>query len=189
MIKKVMKKKAVSDVVATVLIILLTVSAVALLVSFISPFVEKNLDSSTACLPYKEHYQFEQSVDGIYYNCYQINGSQVLVGATIKFGSDLNENEIENLNGLLVVFSGTSKVETVNLTNGKSATKTLGGVWELEGSSILEVNGANEIRTYVYNTTSSFSKAEIYPVLKSGKICEISDSINLEQCSGAILNE
>ncbi|MEK6849982.1 MAG: hypothetical protein AABX85_00210, partial [Nanoarchaeota archaeon] len=128
-------------------------------------------------------------VNGVNYNCYQINSSQVLVGATIKSGSGLTENENESLNGLLVVFSSGTNIVAVNLTDGKVPFKNTGGVWELGyPSANLETKKENEIRTYVYNTTNSFSKAEIYPILKSGKICEVSDSIILKPCSGVLLN-
>ena len=49
-------KRGVSEVVATVLIILLTVAAVVALISFIKPFVEGNLNDSTECLAFDNYY-------------------------------------------------------------------------------------------------------------------------------------
>jgi len=43
-------KKGVSDVIATVLILLLTVASVGILVAVVIPFVQNNLEESTTCL-------------------------------------------------------------------------------------------------------------------------------------------
>ncbi len=64
-------KKAISGVIATVLVLLITVVAAGILISFILPFVQKNLVSSTECLDYKDYLKFDSSVG---YTCYDDAG-------------------------------------------------------------------------------------------------------------------
>ena len=61
--KMLKKKKALSDVVATVLIILLTVIAGAIIAQFIVPYVKDSLAESSECLDYNNGYfQFEEKI-------------------------------------------------------------------------------------------------------------------------------
>ena len=57
------KKRGLSEIIATIAIVLLTVGAITLVVAFVVPFVRDNLNSSTECLDYKEYYEAGRCLD------------------------------------------------------------------------------------------------------------------------------
>lgn len=187
-------KKGVSTVVAVVLLILLTFSAVTLLLSFIKPFVEDNLKKSTECIPYNEYFQFEDNFD-TNYNCYKAPtppAANYLTGIMVKAGTKLSTEDMEQLNGFVLVFKKGADSESIKVTDGISAARVPKGIWVLETtppySFTVNINKPGEMITYVYNSSKQYDEVEIYPLLKSDRICEFkSDSINLIQCSGVNL--
>ena len=56
-------KKGLAPVVATLLIVLLTIVSVTILAAFIIPFVRDNLAESTSCLDYRDHFKFQEKID------------------------------------------------------------------------------------------------------------------------------
>src|SRR3989338_10500321 len=79
------EKRGLSPVIATVLLIMITISAAAILTPVILNFVKKNTEK-TECVPYTDYFKFEESVGGKRYNCY-IDG---LYGFTIRAVPDEN---------------------------------------------------------------------------------------------------
>jgi len=185
-------KKGVSEVIATVFLILLTVAAVVALISFIKPFTEKNLGDSTECLPFINFYKFQEyfsnSSGNYIYNCYQSKPSSTLIGATVKTGTNLSTDDMEKLDGFVLLFSDDSESKSVNLTNGKVSSGGIGDIWRIgQPNSQLAINKPNEVITYVYNSSKSFSKLDVYPLLKNGRICEKTDSLKIKSCAGVSL--
>ena len=179
-------KRGVSDVVATVLILLLTVAAVGVIAQFIVPFVKNSLEGSTECLDFQNYFTFQEkfvnSTSSVSYNCYDINSKH---GASIRANTIKNES-ISSLAGLNIVFTsiaGTSKV--VEIKPGQAPGNGPGGVYMLgRPTASLNIPRSGEVISYVYNAASGeiYSKAEIYAILNSGKICDVSDSIQLKPC-------
>jgi flagellin-like protein len=177
-------KKGISPVIATVFIIMLTVAAVAVIASFVVPFVKRALYQSTECVPYKEFYDFEESFG---YNCYQEEGN--LYGASVKAGFD--KTIAQGLEGFDIVFideQGSTK--KANVRDESAVSHEAGKIW-LKGTlsgAALRAPGAGETLTYIYNSSenSVFVSAEVYPVLKTGRICEKSASIKIIKCTGNI---
>ncbi len=99
------------------------------------------------------------------------------------------QEQIEKLNGFKLVFSNDNgESASVDLTDNKVISHDIGGIWTIEGydESVLKINQPNEVQTYVYNSGKIFSKAEIHPILVSGKICSSSDTIPIYQCAGGL---
>ena len=53
--------KGMSGIVATVLLIMLTIVLGAFLAKFVIPFVKNNLSKSSECLDYRDHFSFQES--------------------------------------------------------------------------------------------------------------------------------
>ncbi|MCU0641977.1 MAG: hypothetical protein MUF61_00125 [archaeon] len=174
-------KRGVSPVIATVFVLMLTVSAVALIAGFLVPFVKKSLYKSSECVNYKEVYSFEESLG---YNCVQKTEGLYAISVKAKFDKEL----LGGVAGFRVVFKnadGTSK--GIEVKNDTSASNEQGGI-RLLGREGLRIPAAGETITYVYRGASgeTFASAEVYPVLNSGTICGEKDSIELIQCKNRI---
>src|SRR3989344_5050863 len=147
------KKRGVSDVVATVLILLLTVAAVGVIAQFIVPFVKNNLESSTECLDFQNYFAFQEkfvnSTSSVSYNCYDINYKQ---GASIR-ANTIKDESLSNLAGLNIVFTsiaGNSKV--IEIRPGQAPNNGIGGVYMLERpTASMNISKSGEVTTYVYN--------------------------------------
>lgn len=189
--KNVIKKRGVSTVVATVLIILLTITVAGLVAQVIIPYVRENLAKSTECFAYKDYFQFEQSLEyqgqTKKYNCYQSQGA--LVGSSIK--AVTKGNISENLKGFNITFRNSGSSEIAGISNGVTTTKGINGVWIFNSSEALQVPKEGEVITYVYKSIQNkpYEIAEVYPVLKSGRICPMSSSIKILLCDGVNLSQ
>ncbi len=170
-----MKKRGLSPIIATVLILLLTVAAISLIASYLIPFIKKTLTLGTECINYREYFKFEDSFG---YNCF--NSTNNLHGVSIKTNvQGLAEKDTEGL-GLALIF-------TDDLTSKKVEIKDNGSIEQIKilgPIAPLEVVKPGEILTYVYNGTPNlYTKVEAYAILKSGRICDKSDEINLVPCT------
>ncbi len=171
-------KRGISQVVATVLIILITISAVAVLYAFIVPFVKNSLSRSTECMPYQEFYTFDESG----YNCF--NSTLYAISIKTKFDKSL-ANDTDSLKIVLTKENGLNKI--IDIKNGAPSSTEEEGIFIL-GSAYenLRLAGAGGIITYVYNSPDEeFVSTEVYPVLKSGRICaDVKEEIKLISCTG-----
>ena len=91
------EKKGLSDVISTVLIIMLTVVSIGILAGFVVPFVANSLNQGSECLGYNNYFKFQEFLEYKgnkgYFNCYEENSKLhgTSVGA-LKIGdvSDLD---------------------------------------------------------------------------------------------------
>ncbi len=173
-------KRGLSPVIAVLLLILITVAAVTLVATFLIPFVKDTLNDSTECVDYKSYFTFEENFeDGdkvIQYNCYDSEGNH---GASIKAGSIDAEKE-KLVDGFDLVFIKEGSSEKARATSDPLG---VSDVTMLAGGAI-EIPSSGELRTYVYSSENrnQFDKVEVHAVLKSGRVCEASDSIKFIQC-------
>ncbi len=184
-----LRKKGVSTVLATVLIVLLTISAASIIAGFVIPFVKENLESGSACVKYRDYFKFQEifeydkgnGIENYRFNCY--DSQRKLYGFSLSTKS--NETEIfEKIAGFDIVLIKESDRKIINVREEIGGTTS--GVRMIDRSTIkIPVNG---IETYVYNLDSEivFDRIEIHPVLKSGETCEESDSITIIPCASNI---
>jgi len=168
-------RKGISTVIATVLIILITVSAAAILYSSIMSFVKSGTES-TSCVPYREYLKFDTSME---YNCYDSNSR---LGFSIKaLAANSDQQEITNFS---VKFIGDGVTKTVKVGAGAPTSSGSGGVRMIDSSiAKIVVPASGETQTYVFNTGGeNYSRVEVYPVLLNGRLCDRSDAIDLEFC-------
>jgi hypothetical protein len=177
-----LNKRAVSTVVATVLVIMITVVAVGVVVKFVIPLISDNLEEGTECVDFSEYFYFEEEFG---YNCYtpikddDNNVAHKLYGVSVGAETG-NKNLQSQINGFLISFIDGGDSKAINIEDGGETNNDDGGVRMLDKEvGTFNLPGIGEVRTYVYNTTGTVSSVEIYPILKNGRICDRSDKIDI----------
>ncbi len=176
------KKRGLSPIIATVLLIVLTIAAVAIISGVLIPFTKKSLAESTQCTDYQSYFTFQEVFElggkEFRYNC-RAQGADngYYNGFSVRAKTD--EKLSVGLQGFDLVFSSLEgESEKISVIDGKS------------DDNIRYLNGSKEIRfpksgarTYVYSSgTKKYDKMEIYPVLKNGDICPAGDEIEIVFC-------
>ena len=168
-------KRGISGVVATVLIVLITIAAVAVIAGFVIPFTKDSLKKSTECIALRDALKFDDSFG---YNCYKDGSNALSIRAS-------NDDVINEISSIALVFSSEDNSEKIEIiSNGKEIINENGKLTMLDSSKDIKLIGKGEIATYVYQSADSelFNKVEVYPILASGRICDMSDSIELKVC-------
>ncbi len=173
------KKKGVSEIIATVVILFVTVATVSILSVFIIPFVKNKLNSSTECISYKNYFTFDESFN---YNC----NSRNLYAFSIK-AQTTTQNISSNIKGFDLILKAEGSSKKISIINNADSSCSENGIKILGKScpSLLKVPAEGETQTFVYNKSSAekdFTLVEVYPYLNSGKSCEKSDEIKITLC-------
>ena len=189
MIKKevLYSKRGVSAVVATALLVFLTVAAAALLAGFAIPFVRESLDRAGECVDYDRYFQFEERIEfqgyTYRYNCF--NQTENLQGIAVKTVGENSEKvagfriALENSGGISEVFDvklgeeygcGDGEVSVLN-ENERVC----------EGD--IEIPRRGEVKVYVYETTTKYDRAVIHTLTESGSMCDEAGRIDIRSCS------
>ena len=169
------KKRGLSGVVATALLLLITISAVVIAANFIIPFVNKSLES-TSCFKFRDYFSFEEG-DG--FNCHN---QESIYSMSVKTRTD--DKDADKIKGFIIRFKNNVTTESINVTDGASSTATFKMFEEVEevGKLVIpKAGGDYSLLSYNYNSNVNYTIAEIYPIL-NGKICDMSDSIKLNNC-------
>jgi hypothetical protein len=170
-------RKGLSTVIATISIILLTVVSVGIIATLVIPLVRDNLEDSTACIPYKDVYYFEEEFG---YNCFKPDGNENWYG--ISIGAEKLEEE-NKLIGFDLFFSKSGESSKVSVREGNPNGNSPGNIRMIDTSNNanIVVPNSGEVRTYVYITdnTNLYESVDVAPVLEGGRVCEKSDSIKL----------
>ncbi len=164
--------RGISTIVATVLMILITLAAFAILAGFIVPFVRDTLQESTSCLDYRDYFTFVEEFDGVRYNCFDVSNQ----GISVKAKNLDEEIDVKEF-GLVFGTEGDSK------SVGLDELRVLGSAVEKRAPN------PGETITYVYETNVRYDTIDIYPILKSGDACEVTDSIKIVNCDGVDLTK
>ena len=173
-----MNKRGLSAVVATVLLLLVTIVAVSIITPFIFKFIRGNLDEGGSCFNVFEGLGIAETG----YNCY-IDDSSSGKKRT-AFSVRINGDEIK---AFKVSLGNAGSSNAFEIKEGAQ----LSNIRMLDESGSANFNGPlsiperGGIRTYVANDL--FDQIEIFPVLGSGKLCEMADSVKLKSCSDAVV--
>lgn len=168
-----MRKRAVSALVATVLLILITVAAVGIIWGAIMPMINQATQYGQACMNARFSIETQQG-----YTCY--NATQKIVLIQVGRGA---EDFVPIGMHLVLTGGGISKTFPINTTTNPN-------VWMLGNTTAtdpIQIPGANEERTYVINaaTMAITSEVSVAPIVKIGnteKICDISSRAALTPC-------
>ncbi len=161
-----MKKKGISPVVATILLVLITVIAVVTVANFIIPLVKENLEQGKSCFELREYISV---IDSNEFSCYSDTEVKLML-----------KRKIDNITikgiAVSIVSEGSSK--RFDLISGRvDEVKMLNKNGEKVENIVLPLPG--ESKTYIFN--KSGEKAEIAVIKQNEELCE-SESYNLPQC-------
>lgn len=166
----VMSKLGVSPVVATVLLLVLTIVIGGIIFSVVVPFVNDSLGESKECLDTFEGVEFPESQ----FNCY-ISGTGVdETGFSVK----VNKEGITKVKVALIDDVGNSDVYDIFDGTSERHLRPMGAAY----ADPLEFPAISGQRTYVVDKI--YKKAEISALTPSGDICSVSDVLEFEPCIG-----
>ena len=168
--KKEMNKKGAASIVATILLIAMTVVIVGLVWTIVSNLVNKNIESSESCFGI-----FEKVVLNSEYTCYTDGG--------FRFSIDVGDIDVKEV---LVGISANGSSSSFKISKNSSEINNL--IMYPSNSSTIVLPSKNEGLTYVFNMSGAGlsvtpDSISIAPVIK-GTQCDISDSMNnIIRCS------
>jgi len=161
------KKKGLSGVVTTIILVALVVVAITIIWAVINQVVKERLEGAEKCSDL-----FDKIKLNDVYTCNSMDNTQTQVSV------NLEDVTVEKL---IISISGQGNSESFDLENGVS-----NSVIKSFGTPIQLVE-KNQGRTYVFNTASilgtgiTAETVKISPVIK-GKTCGVMDSVELENC-------
>lgn len=166
-------KRGMSTIVATIALIMITIAAAAFLAGFVVPFVKDNLNEGTECIGYEEYFSFYEEFD---YNCYLNEDGSYIYAFSVEADTVADE-KVESVKGFRLGFQGENGDIGVEVANNGE----VNGEIRMLDSSLerLAIPEGGEVKTYVYSSDMKFDSLEIYPTLKNGRMCSMSDKINL----------
>ena len=162
-----MNKRGISELISTVLIILITISAASLIYSFVSPLIRDAMAESKLCSDAGLEIVREDS-------CYNADSNEAIIGISAGANSEIS--------GISVVLAGEGTV-SARLSNG-----TVSGVREYgaEDGTSIELPLPDEGRTYIIKTGQNVpGSVTIYPIVKIGageKVCKNYAQSGLREC-------
>lgn len=168
-------KKGLSPIIATVLVILITISAAVIVSQIVIPFTKEKLYGSTECLPYIDYLKFQELAKS---NCLQGNNMLVTIKANRldKTVNSTNNDLTNNLNKISLVFTGKDGSKAYDIPSADVHLLNFA----------LPVKVPNEGDIFTYNVSlgvgEKYNRIELRSGLNSGKVCPSSDSINIVQC-------
>lgn len=163
------RKRGLSNVVATVVLVFITSVAVVIIAGVVIPFVKNNLSESD-CFNYKDYFMFESSYG---YNCWaNSDNSKNFVVSVIA-----NSNE-PRVTGIRFTFLNRGNARSFEIKENQEISPE----FRMLNSSkqYFEIPRGGEVRTYVFNSTENWSEARISAQIDGKKFCDFSDNINLE---------
>ena len=163
--KRGLNNRGLSPVIAVVLLLLITIVAAGIIIAFVIPFVENTLDDSGECFDVLGDLSFAQTE----FNCF--NSTQETTGISVR-------NDNENIVGFRLSLQSGGSADSFDILQGESyeGLKMLEGVFDEN----LEAPAEGGVRTYV--ASGQFDRAEIFPLLGSGRACNLADEINFVAC-------
>ena len=155
-----MKKKGLTPVIATILLILLAVTAVIAIASFIIPWMNQDLDEGKTCFDLKGKIEV---IDDDSYSCYDEALGEAKVWIRVN---DLGEIK---LNGILVSLIGSGQSKEFRVIEDS----LIPGVSMLVGGVDLKVPNKQDISmTYVFSDLSfKVERVIVAGILENDKIC------------------
>ena len=161
-------KKGVSPVIATVLLLVLTLVIVSILSVFVIPFVKNSLTGSKDCVDVLGGIRFDE---GSAYNC----KTATRTGFSVRIDNP-------NIVGFKLSLYAQGVANPYRIENGSSypVLRMLSTPAPAFGTP-LEVPVEGGLRTYVANGV--YDRIEVNPILKNGKLCDAREQIELQTCT------
>ncbi len=162
-------KKGVSPVIATVLLLVLTIVAVSILAAFVVPFVNNSLKNSKECFNELANIRFDDKTG---YNCHATNA---LEEKRTGFSVRIDGTEIVGFQ--VTLFSqGIANSYRIEKDAKSSLIRMLDKNFETE----LEVPDRGGLRTYVAD--GEYVLIDANPLLRNGALCDTGETIEIDSC-------
>ena len=159
-------KKSQSQVVGSVLLILIVVALIVIVSGFAVSFIKNKL-SDSSCVDVIGKVEIANNVK---YTCYtKLSDTSGFMSVQVHVG-DIEE-EIQGFT--ISVVSDSSK--NFEIRDGKGTE----GVIMYNGVSVLEIPEQNSERTYNITVEKKPDSLAIYPILNDGKTCDSSDTLKI----------
>jgi len=155
-------KKGISEVIATVLIVMLTVGAASILFVFVIPWVTTMLDDSKIC----NDLQDSISIVGGAYTCYVSVPAPVSTRVMIR----INEGKDAEVAGFAVSLASSGSAKRYEIKNGEESSSGSVVVSMLDGNEMLTVPEVGGAETYVFTGVKAES-VDVSPLTVNGKTC------------------
>lgn len=159
-----LKKRGLSTVVATLLLILLSIILITILWGVVKPLVENRLDESKVCLDIIGKVTLNDR-----YTCYNRTMDAFL------FSINVGDLDIDKV---IVSISSRGEAKSIELTNTPAA---ITNFRNYNGTTLVAIPGKNSGLTYIYNSTAAGSgepdEISIAPVIGDDK-CGATDEIS-----------
>jgi flagellin-like protein len=165
-------KRGISPVIATILLILITVAAVSILAAFIYPMVKNNTQTATVCFDAQQQVQIETENGKTCFNeSVSLPDGTLVSDAKVSLQIKKNPGTNADISDIQVIFTDSS---------GDTSSQK---ITEVSGM----VPGDNEAKTYEFTTAGkTIAKVAIAPIVKAGNTqtpCSASTPIDLPVCS------
>lgn len=163
--------RGISQVITSILLILISIVGVIIISGLVIPFVRDSLGESKECFEVIDQLTINTESG---YTCYYNNTiNKMIANVTIKRGTGAAE-----INGFIIAISGGGSSKTFEIKNG-----TVKDVKMIDGSADIKIPGKGEEMTYSMNTSlDEVRYAEIAPIMASGRICKATDKKEIERC-------
>ncbi len=170
-----MFKRGVSPVIATVLLLVITVVLASIIFAFVIPFVNKSLGNSQSCLNVLDGIEFPESK----FNCWN---SYPAGNYETGFSVKIKKEGVYGFRIALIDENEQSDVKDVKPgALNDSALKMVTGAY----GQTLNLSSVGGQRTYV--TNKKYAKAEISPVTEDGNVCPVADVVEFSHCIGVVV--
>lgn len=169
------EKRALSIIIASVLLILITISSVTLLMMYVIPFTQRSLDE-TECFDYRDYFAFD---DALGYNCHDDVADKYFFSVRAR-ANPKGAEKVEGFSVRLIKQDGSS-ASTLSLKKDGTVT---GGALTLVGGGPLNIpvsGGTYSALSYEHASLEAYDWIEIYPMIEGGKICQKSDSLRFRE--------
>jgi flagellin-like protein len=163
-----MNKRGVSPVIATVLLVLLTIVAVGILATFVVRFVNDNVKDSDECFKVLGKISFDE---GSAYNCNYKNATGSRTGFSVRIDND----EIAAFK-LILSQQGSANSYSIEQNSTSPYVRML----DANFTQNLDVPTRGGVRTYVAN--GLYERVEVNAVLKNGKVCDTRQKLEENTC-------
>lgn len=158
-----MRNKSQSEVITTVLLILLVIVGITILSSAVISFIKPMLENK--CFEVMDQVQISRSSQ---YTCYNSSSNESYVKVHIG-------DKRDKLDGFIIELGGAS-TQSIKVTEYDPPSN----VRMYNGAMNLELPNKNEDRTYVIQgVTEKPDIIKLYPVLSDGKSCDPSDVLDV----------
>ncbi len=166
-----MNNRGVSPVVATVLLLVLTVVLASVIFAFVIPFVQDQLGNSKECLNVIDGVEFADSK----FNCYNVS---IVSGFETGFSFKVKKADVVGVRVSFIDENGNSDVKDFPYEDSDDRFKAVGFGY---GPALTNFPASGGQRTYVIN--NKYAKSEIAPITKTGSVCAVADIVEFSPCS------